>query len=120
MRDLLLVGAGGFLGAILRYLAATALAAGSFPWATLLVNVVGSFGIGCAAGFLEKGSWSEVQRHFVAVGLLGALTTFSTFSLETISLLRGGQHGAALVSVLLNVVLSLAAARAGLMTAALG
>ncbi len=114
MRELLLVGAGGFVGAILRYAMALWLAGASFPYATLAVNVVGSFGIGCVAGVLEKGSWTDAHRHFVAVGLLGALTTFSTFSLETISLMRGGQHGVAAASVLLNVALALLAARAGL------
>lgn len=114
IRELLLVGAGGFVGAILRYLTALMLAGTSFPLATLLVNVLGSFCIGVAAGLTERGSWVEAHRHFVAVGLLGALTTFSTFSLETIALLRGGQHGAAAVSIVLNVVLALAAAKAGL------
>ncbi|QDV08290.1 Putative fluoride ion transporter CrcB [Planctomycetes bacterium Poly30] len=112
--ELLLVGAGGFVGAILRYLVAVWLAGSTFPFATLLVNVVGSFCIGVAAGLMEKGSWIEAHRHFVAVGVLGALTTFSTFSLETVGLLRTGQHGAAAASIVLNVVLALAAARAGL------
>ncbi|MFT6831092.1 MAG: CrcB protein [Planctomycetota bacterium] len=114
MRELLLVGAGGFVGAILRYLTALWLAGTTFPFATLLVNVVGSFCIGALAGAMEKGSWVEAHRHFIAVGLLGALTTFSTFSLETVALLRGGQHGAAALSILLNVALALGAARAGL------
>lgn len=102
------------MGAILRYLTALWLAGASFPFATLLVNVVGSFCIGLTAGLMEKGSWIEAHRHFVAVGLLGALTTFSTFSLETIGLIRTGQHGAAAISIMLNVALALVAARAGL------
>ena len=114
MRDLLLVGSGGFVGAVLRYLVAKGLSGTEFPYATLLVNVVGSFALGLVAGLLENSSLHEIHRQLIAVGLLGALTTFSTFSLETISLLRSGQHGAAALSVLLNVALGLAAARAGL------
>lgn len=81
------------------------------------MNVLGSFVLGYVAGQLENGSLNEVHRQLVAVGLLGALTTFSTFSLETIVLLREGQHGAAALSVLLNVGLALLAARAGLAVA---
>ena len=114
MQEVLLVGAGGFVGAVLRYLVSLALASWAFPLATLIVNVVGSFTIGYVAGLMEKGSLDGVHRHFVAVGLLGALTTFSTFSLETIALLKAGSHGAAALSVVLNVVLALFAARAGL------
>ena len=117
MRELLLVGSGGFVGAILRYLVSRGLAGSAFPYATLLVNVLGSFVLGYVAGQLENGSLNEVHRQLVAVGLLGALTTFSTFSLETIVLLREGQHGAAALSVLLNVGLALLAARAGLAVA---
>lgn len=117
MRDLLLVGSGGFVGAVLRYLVARGLSGSAFPYATLLVNVVGSFVLGLVAGLLENGSMNEAHRQLIAVGLLGALTTFSTFSLETIALLRGGQHGAAALSVFLNVALALAAARAGLAVA---
>jgi CrcB protein len=117
MRDLLLVGSGGFVGAVLRYLVARGFAGAAFPYATLMVNVVGSFALGLVAGLLENGSIHEDHRQLIAVGLLGALTTFSTFSVETISLLKGGQHGAAALSILLNVALALAAARAGLAVA---
>ena len=117
MRDLLLVGSGGFVGAVLRYLVARGLAGSAFPYATLLVNVVGSFVLGLVAGHLENGSLGEAHRHLIAIGLLGALTTFSTFSLETVTLMKDGQHGAAALSIVLNVVLALAAARVGLAVA---
>ena len=119
MRDALIVGAGGFIGAILRHSVARALAGvtvfgAAFPLATLLVNVVGSFAMGAGVGLVAAGHIPETHRHLWMTGLLGALTTFSTFSVETIGLLRGGQMLAALGSVFLNVVLALLAARAGL------
>lgn len=114
MRELLIVGTGGFLGAIGRYGVSLAFAGSAFPYATLIVNVVGSFAIGLVAGWVESGTLEEAHRQFVAVGLLGALTTFSTFSLETLMLLRAGSYAMAGASVVLNVALALGAARIGL------
>ncbi len=119
MREFLLVGTGGFLGAIARYSVSLAFAGSgpplsTLPVATLLVNVVGSFAIGTVAGWIETGSLEDAHRQFLAVGLLGALTTFSTFSLETLALLRVGSYGIAGLFILLNVALSLGAARLGL------
>jgi CrcB protein len=114
MREFLIVGTGGFIGAVFRYGVSLAFAGSGFPIATLVVNVVGSFAIGLMAGWVESGTLEEAHRQFLAIGLLGALTTFSTFSLETLDLLRAGSYGAAGASVLLNVVLALGAARIGL------
>ena len=110
----LLTGAGGFLGAMFRYGVSLAFAGSGFPIATLVVNVVGSFVIGLLAGWVETGALEEAHRQFLVIGLLGALTTFSTFSLETLYLLRAGSYVAAGASVALNVVLALGAARLGL------
>lgn len=109
-----MVGAGGFAGAILRYFASVVIVHGAFPLATLVVNVVGSFGLGFTAGLLERGGAGDAHRHFVAVGLLGSLTTFSTFSVDTLRLLERNAYGAALASVFMNVAFALLAAWLGL------
>jgi CrcB protein len=114
----LAVALGGALGAVSRYgssrLLATWLGAG-FPFGTLAVNVLGS-GI---AGWLfvrlvENGHGSDSLRALLIVGFLGAFTTFSAFSVETLRLLDNGSVGLALLNVLLNVVSCLAAAAAGI------
>lgn len=114
MRDLLFVGCGGFIGAVVRYGVSRALAGAALPLGTLAVNVVGSFAIGALWAWLEAGEGQEAHRHFVAVGLLGALTTFSTFSLEVVLLMRDGALGTAALVVALNVVLAVGAARLGM------
>ena len=119
LRELLLVGAGGAVGAVLRHLV-TALvggpgaAGGAFPLATLIVNAAGSFVLGLVAALLSREAVDPMHKHLVAVGLLGALTTFSTFGLETVQLLEQGHAGKAAGSVLANVALALAAAWCGL------
>lgn len=115
MREVLLVGCGGFVGAVLRYGVARALGSGAgFPFATLAVNVAGSFALGWLVAANLRGAASEPQRLAFGVGGLGALTTFSTFSVETVALIERGSLGAALLSVAANVGLCLAAAAAGL------
>lgn len=114
MREILLVGAGGFVGAVLRYGVSNALAHVAFPLATLLVNVVGSFGLGVVAALLDREGIDPVHRYTIGVGLLGALTTFSTLSVETIRLMQNGFTSQALMSIFLNVILGLGAAWIGL------
>ncbi|MDA8592422.1 CrcB family protein [Planctomycetota bacterium] len=114
MRDLLFVGCGGFIGAVARYGVSRALAGAALPFGTLLVNVVGSLAIGALWAWIEAGNGHESHRQFVAVGLLGALTTFSTFSLEVVLLMRDGSMGTAALVVALNVVLAVGAARLGM------
>lgn len=110
---LFLIGAGGFLGAISRYVAGGVVqrTAGTslFPYGTAAVNVAGCLAIGLAAGLAEyRGFFSPDTRAFVLVGVLGGFTTFSTFGFETYELVRTGQLTSAAVNVLLNVVLGLA------------
>lgn len=119
LRELLLVGAGGAVGAVLRHLVTvlvggTGAAGGAFPVATLIVNGVGSFALGLVAALLSREAVDPMHKHLVAVGLLGALTTFSTFGLETVQLLEQGHASKAAGSVLANVTLALAAAWCGL------
>lgn len=90
---LLVVGLGGALGAISRYLATDwvrHVAGDSLPWGTFVVNVVGSFVLGFFLAWLHSGSLSNQARQLVAIGFLGSFTTFSTFSYETVALSRAG------------------------------
>jgi len=108
---ILMVGMGGFLGAISRFLIASYVqnASGSlFPVGTLAVNVLGSFLIGFAAMLFSQMVEPE-YKAFVITGFLGALTTFSTFSLENITMLQDGDYGKVVLNITLNVFLTLIA-----------
>ena len=98
---------GGAIGACLRYFLSqesTKLLGKGFPFGTLAVNIIGSFALGCLYAWLsQQENISDNIRLFVGVGLLGALTTFSTFSHETFLLLHDGQLLKAGLNVLLNV-----------------
>ena len=115
---LLLVGAGGCLGSICRYLVQQGFArllAGSFPTGTLLVNVAGSFLIGIVYAWSEKnGLLSAEGRLFLATGFCGGFTTFSTFSYEMLLLLRQGAPGYALLYAATSVLAILLATAAGI------
>ena len=108
---LLLVLVGGALGAPARYLAdrwLTARLPGAFPWGTFVVNVAGSFVLGVLAAAAPAG-----LLVLGGTGFCGALTTFSTFSFETVRLLETGRPLAAVANVTASVVVSVAAAAAG-------
>lgn len=113
------VAAGGALGAIARYAAqisAIALFGQNFPYGTLLVNVLGSFVIGMSYVFLVEGSAeNSMLRAFVMVGFLGAFTTFSTFSIDTLQLIETGQLLKSLLNVCGNLFLCLSACWLGLL-----
>ena len=105
----------GSLGAVIRYGTARAFAAhpSRLPWAVLIVNVVGSLVGGIALGLAQAGVWGADARLIVLSGLCGGLTTFSTFSVETIQLATEGRMRAAGVSVAVNLVLGIGAAALG-------
>lgn len=106
-----MIGMGGFLGAISRFLIASYVqnSAGSlFPVGTLSVNVLGSFVIGFAAMFFAQVVEPE-YKAFVITGFLGALTTFSTFSWENVTMLQDGDYAKVALNIFLNVTLTLAA-----------
>ncbi|HEX5132302.1 MAG TPA: fluoride efflux transporter CrcB [Candidatus Krumholzibacteria bacterium] len=115
---LLLVGLGGFTGAVLRYLVAgwtqQATRSVSFPYGTLAVNVLGCILIGGLSYLADsRGMFSAETRLFVFVGLLGGFTTFSTFGNETLNLFRDGQALLAGANIVGNVILCLAGVWAG-------
>lgn len=93
--NVLLVAAGGAIGAVLRYLVGASLAARlgpDFPWGTFFVNVTGSFLIGVVLVLVEGGALTPGARLFLAVGILGGYTTFSTYSYETLQLVTNGEE----------------------------
>jgi CrcB protein len=118
----LYVATGGALGSWLRFLVGRAwtlaigpIAASAFPWATLTVNVAGSFAMGLLVGWLARfGSHGEAWRLFLSVGLLGGFTTFSSFSMEFALLVERGTIGTAALYVALSLTMGLAGMFAGL------
>ena len=114
MSDLLLVALGGAMGAPARYLADRWVSARTdgFPWGTITVNVVGSLLLGVLAGFASDTS-STWLLTLAGTGFCGALTTFSTFSYETVRLVEEGRSRAAVANVALSLLVGLAACAAG-------
>jgi CrcB protein len=94
IKTLLLVGTGGFLGSITRFLASRFIQnnfPSAFPWGTFLVNISGCLLIGLIYGISEKSSLITAEgKLFLAVGFCGGFTTFSTFANENLALLRDG------------------------------
>ena len=114
---LLSVGIGGFIGAILRFTLSGwvgKVTTTSFPFGTLSVNILGSFVIGFLFLYFQHINLSPTQKALLVTGLLGALTTFSTFSLETVLLMGKEFYIKALLNVLLNLLLSLGATLLGM------
>ena len=117
---------GGGLGAVCRYMATTAIGARfgmMFPLGTLFVNTLGSFLMALVMGFLLSLAKStnmlpESLRLLLTVGFLGGFTTFSSFSMETVTLINGGSVLLALANVCANVLLGLGAVMIGLYLAA--
>lgn len=110
--NILLVGIGGALGSISRYLLGTWIQSLSrsldFPFGTLTVNLIGCFVIGFLSQLAEtRGAFTPEARAFMFIGILGGFTTFSSFGNDTINLLRGGEAFNALANVGANVVLGL-------------
>lgn len=107
-----LVGCGGFIGAILRFvlggLVQRNVPVTVFPYGTLAVNLVGCLLIGMVMGLIESRQMFTVEaRLFVVAGLLGGFTTYSTFGYESFMLLRDAEYFRAAANVLLHVILGL-------------
>jgi CrcB protein len=116
--NILIVGAGGFLGAAARYGVVVAVgklvSQPAFPWGVLATNVAGSFIIGALAGIGDsRHIWSEQARLFLFLGLLGGFTTFSSISNDTLAMLRASNYVGAFGNVGLSLALGLAAVAVG-------
>lgn len=109
--QILFVALGGAIGSIGRYLIGAALRthAGSFPYATLLVNVTGCFLLGLCMALFETRETNETLRIALTVGVLGGFTTFSAFGYETFALMRSERELLAMANVASNVLLGLGA-----------
>ena len=117
MTNYLIIGVGGFLGAISRYIVALWIGqrwGRIFPLGTFFINVSGCFLISLLMSlFTEKFMVNPQWRLFLVVGFLGAYTTFSTFEYETGTLVRDGEWAIALANILLSVIVCFAALKAG-------
>ncbi|WP_047864294.1 fluoride efflux transporter CrcB [Rubrobacter aplysinae] len=116
----LLVAGGGAVGAALRYLIGgwvVSRLGPDFPWGTFIVNVSGCLLIGAVLGLVEHGALPGGARLFLAVGVLGGYTTFSTFGYETLRLLEGGELLAAASNAFGQLALGLVAVYLGLVAA---
>lgn len=113
MKEILWVGLGGFVGSVCRYLISVAMqpvvSQNSIPWHTLLVNVVGSLLIGCLLAIEVKAHWHSLS----VVGFCGGFTTFSTFSLELLRMMRSGHYSIAVSYIGLSLLFSLMAVALG-------
>ncbi|MDX3775132.1 fluoride efflux transporter CrcB [Chromatiaceae bacterium AAb-1] len=111
MLTYLVIAVGGAVGSCLRYALTelmTNLLGKAFPFGTLLVNILGSFVLGLLYAMISSGAVAAFPwRPLIAVGLLGAFTTFSTFSLDTLLLLQQGEWLKAAANIVLNVLLCL-------------
>ena len=117
MANYFIIGIGGFLGAVCRYIVALWIGqrwGRTFPLGTFVVNISGSFLIGLLMSlFTEKFMVSPQVRLFLVVGFLGAYTTFSTFEYETGNLLKDGEWSIALANVILSVIAGFVALKLG-------
>lgn len=119
MKDILIIGAGGFLGAVLRYLAIISMQVfktrHEIPLGTLLVNVVGCLLIGFLAVLAENSRiLTPETRNFLIIGILGAFTTFSTFGYESMAMLKNGANTAFVLNIGLQLVLGFMAVWLGM------
>jgi len=95
MKIIALIGIGSFIGGIFRYLLSQSVQSkflSAYPFGTLTVNIIGCLAIGIVFGLSEKFNFSPEWRLFLATGICGGFTTFSTFSFETMAMLRDGQY----------------------------
>jgi len=115
---ILIIGLGGFIGAISRYKLGgyvhILMKQPTFPYGTLFVNLTGCFLIGLGGGFIENRQFFTPElRAFIFIGFLGSFTTFSTFGLETFNLIKNGEFFSALANICFSVILGLLAVLIG-------
>ena len=123
MAKLLIIGVGGFFGAILRYVISGFfydIYGDKFPYGTLAVNIIGCFTLGFFITLAEgKFIISPQMRSFAAIGLLGAFTTFSTFSFETLASLQNELYTSAMLNIVFSVLFGILAVWVGIILAKL-
>lgn len=120
MLQLLAIAFGGAIGSLARFWLATGIytwLGRDFPWGTLAVNLLGSFLIGFLAFFWAERVLAVEWRAAIFMGFLGAFTTFSTFSLETITLLQVGEINRAFLNIIISVICCLLATYLGMILA---
>lgn len=119
LAQILVIMLGGGLGALARFLLSTKVTekfGSAFPYGTLSVNVIGSFAMGLLAMILvERLALDPLLKLGVFVGFLGAFTTFSTFSMDTLNLFEQGNHLRAVSNMFISVILSVLAVWLGVM-----
>ncbi|WP_167612467.1 fluoride efflux transporter CrcB [Maribellus sediminis] len=103
LRTLLIVGTGGFIGSVMRYLVQLIVErdmSSTFPWGTFVANVAGSFIIGVVFALAQKGNLLSAEwRLFLAVGICGGFTTFSAFAYNNLTMLKEGVYGQLILNV---------------------
>ena len=117
MRIILAIGIGSFIGGVSRYLITSFIQnkfLSTFPYGTLGVNIIGCFLIGVVYALSEKGNVNVEWRLFLATGILGGFTTFSSFSNETVSMLRDAQYWQAFAYIGFSILIGLAATFGGI------
>ncbi len=108
-KNFLLVGFGGMAGSMLRYLFSVIIKHNSFPYATFVVNIIGSFIIGIVMALAAKQQNFADYKLLLATGICGGFTTFSAFSWESVQLLQQQRYGTMAMYILLSIVLGIAA-----------
>jgi CrcB protein len=112
----LIVGVGGFVGAIARYMIGTYIGSRfgiRFPYGTFVINISGCFLVGFVVTLLARSTASQYWRYLIPIGFIGAYTTFSTFEYETLRAVQDGQITTGLLNVVLSVVVGFAAVWVG-------
>lgn len=117
MKIILAVGLGSFIGGICRYMVTLFIQnkfLTTFPFGTMFVNVLGCFLIGVIYALSDRGNLSPLWRMFLATGMMGGFTTFSTFSNETVSMLRDAEYVPAFSYIAFSIIIGVAATIGGI------
>ena len=115
IKNILLVGMGGFMGAAARYIIQCFIKTNQPFYTTLLINIIGSFLIGIIIAYsLKNAALNNHWKLFLATGICGGFTTFSTFSMENYHLLIEGKYLSALIYITLSIILGVAAVFLGI------
>ena len=114
LKNLLLVGLGGGIGSMVRYITWYLFRSPNFPVPTLLVNIAGSLAIGIVIGLsIKHAGFSNNWKLFLATGICGGFTTFSAFSIENLQMLQNGKYLLSLSYISTSIILGIAAAWLG-------